>query len=60
MLHHGLGDAHSVNGVGCLVGGQADDTLYTGINGGVQDVVRAYDVGLDSLHGEELAGRNLL
>ena len=60
VLHHGLGDAHSVDGIGGLVGGQADHTLHTCVNGGVEDVVRADDVGLDSLHGEELAGRNLL
>ena len=60
VLHHGLGDAHSVNGVSCLIGGQADNTLDTGINGGVQDVIRTDDVGLNGLHGEELAGRDLL
>ena len=60
VLHHGLGDTHSVDGVGCLIGGQADDTLDTSINSGVQHIISADDVGLDSLHGEELAGRNLL
>ena len=60
MLHHGLGDAHGVDGVGGLVGGQADHPLDPGINGGVEYVVRADDVGLDGLHGEELAGGNLL
>ena len=60
VLHHGLGNAHGVDGVSCLVGGQADNTLDTGINGGVQHVVSTNDVGLNSLHGEELAGRNLL
>ena len=60
VLHHGLGDAHSVDRVGGLVGGQADDTLDASVNGGVEDVVRADDVGLNRLHGEELAGRNLL
>ena len=60
VLHHGLGDAHGVYGVGGLVGGQADNTLHTGINGGVEDVVRADDVGLNRLHGEELAGGDLL
>ena len=59
VLHHGLGDTHSVDGVGCLIGGQADDTLDTSINSGVQHIISADDVGLDSLHGEELAGRNL-
>ena len=60
VLHHGLGDAHGVDGIGGLVGGQADDTLHTCINGSVKDVVRADDVGLNGLHGEELAGGDLL
>ena len=60
MLHHSLGDAHSVDGISRLIGGQADDTLDTGINSSVQDVISTDDVGLDSLHREELAGRNLL
>ena len=60
VLHHGLGDAHGVDGIGCLVGGQADNTLDTCVNGGVEDVVGADDIGLDGLHGEELAGGDLL
>ena len=60
VLHHGLGDAHGVDGIGCLIGGQADDTLHTCVNGCVEDVVRADDVGLNRLHGEELAGGDLL
>ena len=60
VLHHGLGDTHGVDGVSCLIGGQADDTLDTGVNSGVQDVIGTDDVGLYGLHGEELAGRNLL
>ena len=60
VLHHGLGDAHGVDGIGCLVSGQADNTLNACVDGGVQDVIGTDDVGLDSLHGEELAGRNLL
>ena len=60
MLHHSLGDTHGVDGVGCLIGGQADNTLDTSINSGVQHIISADDVGLDSLHGEELAGGNLL
>ena len=59
MLHHGFGDAHSVDGVSCLVSGQADDTLNACVDGSVQNVVSTDDVGLDGLHGEELAGRNL-
>ena len=60
VLHHGLGDAHGIDGIGGLVGGQADDTLHTCVNGSVEDVIGTDDVGLNSLHGEELAGRNLL
>ena len=59
-LHHGLGLAHGVDGVGGLVGRQAHDFLDTLGDGGVQHVVGADDVGLDGLHGEELAGGNLL
>ena len=59
-LHHGLGLAHGVDGVGGLVGGQAHDAVDALIDGGVQDVVRADDVGAHGLHGEELAGGHLL
>ena len=59
-LHHGLGLAHGVDGVGGLVGGQAHDAVDALLDRGVQDVVRADDVGADGLHGEELAGGHLL
>lgn len=59
-LHHGLGLAHGVDGVGGLVGGQAHDAVHALLDGGVQDVVRADDVGSHGLHGEELAGGHLL
>ena len=60
VLHHGLGDAHGIDGIGGLVGGQADDTLHTCVNSSMQDVIRTDDVSLDSLHREELAGGDLL
>ena len=60
VLHHGLGDAHGVNGVSSLIGGQADNTLDTGINSSMKDIVSTDDVGLNRLHGEKLAGRDLL
>ena len=60
VLHHGLGDAHGVDGIGGLVGGQADNALNTSVNGSMQDIISADDVSLNSLHREELAGRNLL
>ena len=59
-LHHGLGLAHGVDGVRGLVGGQAHDAVDALLDRGVQDVVRADDVGAHGLHGEELAGGNLL
>ena len=59
-LHHGLGDAHGVDGVGGLVRGQAYHPLDPGLDGGVEDVVRTDDVGAHGLHGEELAGGHLL
>ena len=60
LLLNGLGHAHGVDGVGGLVGGQADDGLHPGLDGGGEDVVRADDVGPHGLHGEELAGGHLL
>lgn len=59
-LHHGLGLAHGVDGVGRLVGGQAHDAVHALVDRGVQHVVRADDVGAHGLHGEELAGGHLL
>ena len=56
----GLGHAHGVDGIGGLVGGQADDGLHPGLDGSGEDVVRADDVGPHGLHGEELAGGHLL
>ena len=59
-LHHGLGLAHGVDGVGRLVGGQAHDLLHALGDGGVQHVVGADDVGAHGLHGEKLTRGNLL
>ena len=47
-------------GVGRLVRGQADHALHPRVDGRVEDVVRADDVGAHGLHGEELAGGHLL
>ena len=47
VLHHGLGDAHGVDGVGRLVGREADDALHARVDGGVQHIVGAGDVGAD-------------
>ncbi len=60
FLLEGLADAHRVNGVCGLVGGEADDALDAGIDGGVKGVVRADDIGLDGLHREEFATGDLL
>ena len=59
MLHHRLGDAHRVDGVGRFVGGKADHALDVRLNGGVQHVVGAFNVGAHGLHGEKLAARHL-
>ena len=60
LFHQCFGNTHGVDGISRLVSGQADNTLNTGVNSGVQHVIRTDDVGLNGLHGEELAGRNLL
>ena len=60
MLHHSLRNTHGVDGIGSLIGGQTNNTLDASVNSSMQDVIRTDDVGLNSLHGEELAGRNLL
>ena len=60
LLHHGLGDAHGADGVGGLVGGQANDALYPRLNGGIQHVLGAQNVGLHGLHGKEFTGGYLL
>ena len=60
LLLDGLGDAHGVDGIGGFVGGEADDALHARVDGGIEGVVRADDVGLDGFHGEELAAGHLL
>lgn len=60
MLHHRLGDTHGIDGVGGLVSGQTDHPFHTGLDGGMQQVVGALDVGAHCLHGEKLAGGDLL
>ena len=60
FLHHRLAGSHGVDGIGCLVGGEADDLLHPCIDAGRQHVVGTDDVGLYRLHREELAGGDLL
>ena len=54
VLHHGLGDAHGVDGVGGLIGGEAYHALHASVDGGVQRVVCTHHIRLDGLHREEL------
>lgn len=60
LLLHGLGDTHGVDGIGGLIGREADDGTYASLDGGGQDIVRTDDIGLDGLHREELTARDLL
>ena len=60
LLLHGLGDTHGIDGIGGLVGGEADDGTYASLDGGGQDIVRADDIGLNGFHREELTARDLL
>ena len=60
LFFNSLGHAHGVDGIGGLVGGQADNGLHTELNSGSEHVVGADDIGPHGLHGEELAGRHLL
>ena len=60
MLHHSLGDAHCVDGISGFVGRQADDALNASLDGGMQHIVGALNVGAHGFHREELAGRDLL
>ena len=60
MLHHGLGNAHGVDGIGSFIRRKAHHALYACINGGVQHIVGADDVGLHRLHGEKLTAGHLL
>ena len=59
LLLEGLADAHGIDGIGGLVGGKADDALDAGVDGRFKDVVSTDDVGLDGLHREKLAARDL-
>ncbi len=59
FFFQGFADAHGVDGVCGLVGGEADDTFDTRIDGDFQDVVRADDVSLDGFHWEEFATGDL-
>ena len=60
LLLQRLADAHRVDGIGGLVRRQANHALHPGVDRRIQHIVRADDIGLHSLHREELAGRDLL
>ena len=59
LFHHGFGDAHGVDGIGGLIGGEADHLFYPRVDGGGEHVVGAHHVGAHSLHGEELTAGHL-
>ena len=59
-LHHSLRDAHGIDGIGSLIGGQAHHALDAFCDGSMQHVIGALHVGTDRLHGKELTGRHLL
>ncbi|MNL09225.1 hypothetical protein D3C87_1299770 [compost metagenome] len=60
FFHHGLADAHGIDGIDRFIGAEADDALHACGDCGFQDVFGAEDVGADCLHGVEFAGRHLL
>ena len=60
LLLQSLADAHRIDGIGGLVRRQANHALYPGVDGRIQHIVRADDIGLHGLHREELTTRHLL
>ena len=60
MLHHGLRNSHSINGISSLICGKADYPLNSCINRRMKDIIRTDHIGAHCLHGEKLTGRNLL
>ena len=60
LLHHGLADAHGIDGIGSLVGRKHYYILYTMRYGGFQYIVGTDHIGLHSLQREKLATGNLL
>ena len=60
LLLDGLGDAHRIDRVRRLVRGEADHALHARVDGRIQHIVRANDIGIHGLHREELATRDLL
>ena len=60
LLLDRLGHAHGVDGIGRLVGRETDDALHPLINSSGQHIIRTDNVSAYRLHGEELAGWDLL
>ena len=60
LLLDRLGDAHRIDRVRGLVRGQANHALHARVDGRIQHIVRADDIGLHGLHREELAAGHLL
>ena len=60
LLHQGLGDAHRVDGVRRLVGGEHHHVPHPVLYGREEHVLRAQDVRARGLHREELARGHLL
>ncbi|MNV79773.1 hypothetical protein D3C71_1733410 [compost metagenome] len=60
LFHHGLADAHGVDGIDRLVGAEADDAFYACGDCSFQDILGAEDIGADCLHWVEFARRYLL
>ena len=60
LFHDSLGHAHGIDRIRRLIRRQEDCLLHTVGNTGGDNVVRSDHVGLDRLHGVELAGGHLL
>ena len=60
FLRAQLGGAVEIDRVDGLVGAEREDAAHALVDGGVDDVLAADDVGLDGFERVVLAGRNLL
>ena len=60
LLLQGLADAHRIDRICGLVRRQTNHALHARVDGRIQHIVRADDIGLHRLHREELARRDLL
>lgn len=60
FLLYGLGDAHSVDRIGRLVGRETDDCSDIVFDSCRKNIVSAYHIGPHCFHREEFAARDLL